>query len=81
MCSVDDGIGVYDGHNPGPVGTAIWFKDPKAVVRVRVSEALAVFVDEGAFIHCAPEPKREEEVYPRNIEVPYPPGCALKHVH
>ena len=72
MRGVDDGIKVYDRHDPGPVRSEVRFKNPQAIVWVGVGEGLAEFMDERTFKHLIPECERKEEMYPRDLQAPYP---------
>ena len=72
MCGADDGIKVYDGHDPGPVWSEVRFENLQAIVRVGVGEGLAEFMDERTFKHLIPEREQKEEMYPCDLQAPYP---------
>jgi hypothetical protein len=56
MRGTDDGIDVDHGHDPGvTICAVVRFKYPQAIVRVRISEGLAVFMDKGTLIYLVPE--------------------------
>ena len=54
MPGMDDGINMHDRHDPVSIVIIVWFKDPQAVVWVRICETLAEFVNECTF-KCLPE--------------------------
>ena len=60
MSGANNGIDVHNRHNSVPVVVVVGFKNPQAIVRVGISERLAVFVDKGTFKCLISDYKRKK---------------------